>query len=269
MKRLILLASICVFAFGCSDDVETNTPVIQGSVNEVFFRAKNATATLNEDGSLKLIGKSSEQIITLQTASFETGQYTLGAAPANEATFTDFAGSIYIAGSGAGDGMIEITKYEAGTVSGAFHFNALNNGVGDTLNFQKGVFFEVPITNLNPNEGGETDKDFITADIGETPFDAEVVVSQNNLDNIQITGSTQTVSISLTFPSDVTAGSYPLASSGQYVASYLVGSISDEVDTGELIITKNDTTAKIVEGEFSFTTVSGIEISNGKFSISY
>lgn len=269
MKKLFLLASICVFAFGCSDDIETNTPVIQGSVNEVFFRAKNASATLNDDGSLKLIGKSSEQTITLQTASFETGQYTLGAEPANEATFTDFAGSIYIAGSGSGDGMIEISKFEAGTVSGAFHFNALNNGVGDTLNFQKGVFFEVPITNLNPGDGDDTDKNFITADINDTPFDAEVVVSQNNLDVIQITGSTQTVSISLTFPEDVTAGTYTLASSGQYVASYLVGSISDDVETGELTITKNDSTAKIVEGEFSFTTVSGVQVKNGKFRISY
>lgn len=267
MKKLILLASVFVFAFGCSDDIESNSPVIQGSVNEEFFRAKNATATINEDGSLKLTGTASEQIITLQTASFEKGEYTLGTNPANEATFTDFAGAIYIAGAGAGDGMIEITKYEAGTVSGEFHFNALNNGVGDTLNFQKGVFFEVPITNATPGDG--TSDEFFTAVIDGAPFDADVKMAQSNAGIIQATGSSQTISISLTFPADITAGTYTLAASGQYMASYLVGSIPDEVDTGELTITKNDTTAKIVEGEFSFTTVGGVEVTNGKFKLGY
>src|SRR5690606_22951088 len=113
MKRLFLLAALFVFAFGCSDDIESNTPVIQGSVNEEFFRAKDATATINDDGSLKLIGTSSERNITLQTSSFETGQYALGSNPSNEATFTDYGGMLYLAGAGTGDGMIEITKYQA------------------------------------------------------------------------------------------------------------------------------------------------------------
>lgn len=269
MKRLFLLAALFVFAFGCSDDIESNTPVIQGSVNEEFFRAKDATATINDDGSLKLIGTSSERNITLQTSSFETGQYALGTNPSNEATFTDYGGMLYLAGAGTGDGMIEITKYQAGTVSGEFYFNALNNGVGDTLNFQKGVFFEVPITNANPGDG-DPEGDFMTADIGGNAFDAEIIATLAAMGTIEASGSTQTTTISLTFPEDIAAGTYTLSAAGVYTAEYLVNSTAETVDTGELVITSNDTNAKIVEGTFEFTTSpSGTVISDGKFSLGY
>jgi hypothetical protein len=54
-------------------------------------------------------------------------------------------------GNGFGDGQIEITEYDAvnKTVTGTFRFNAdnLDNNplFGPALNFQQGVFYNVPI----------------------------------------------------------------------------------------------------------------------------
>ncbi|WP_121667002.1 DUF6252 family protein [Mesonia aquimarina] len=153
MKKLFLLTLIAVLGVvSCSDEIESNTPSIQGEANGEFFRARNSSATINQDGSVTMVGTSSEETISLTTASIDLGTYALGNGNINEATFENVEGDFYTTGS-TGFGQIEITKVEAGKLSGEFYFDARKDETGDTLNFNKGFFFEVPLT--NPGSGGE------------------------------------------------------------------------------------------------------------------
>ena len=146
MKKIFLIALLGLFVISCGDDIETNTPSIQGEVEDIFFRSGSSTATLNEDGSVTLTGSSSDEVVTLTASAYEEGIYSFGGSVTNEATFEDFNGVLYLTGEN-GDGEIEITRIEGGRLSGEFYFNALENGVGDTINFSKGSFFDVPLTN--------------------------------------------------------------------------------------------------------------------------
>jgi len=153
MKKFFLLSLIAVLGVvSCSDEIESNTPSIQGEVNGEFFRARNSTASIGDDGSVTLVGSASSETISLTTSSIDIGIYALGNGTINEATFETVEGDFYTTGS-TGFGQIEITKVEAGKVSGEFYFDARKDEIGDTLNFNKGFFFEVPLT--NPGNGGE------------------------------------------------------------------------------------------------------------------
>jgi len=61
----------------------------------------------------------------------------------------EVGGTLSYATGTTGDGVIEITRNENNTLSGEFFFNAIN---GDTLNVNKGSFFDVPLS--NPPGGG-------------------------------------------------------------------------------------------------------------------
>ncbi|HET8809533.1 MAG TPA: DUF6252 family protein [Flavobacteriaceae bacterium] len=265
MKNVFLIFATCLLALGCSDDITTNTPVIQGSVNSQFFRAPQASATLNADGSVKLIGTNDTRTITLQTASAEIGTYPLIELP-NEATFLTFDQELYVAGNGLGDGMIEITKNTGTELWGAFYFNAIGDS-GDTLNFQKGVFFGVPIVNGTPTEN---EGDTFTAEIDGTNFTATIKEATVSADVITASGANETTTITLKFPVNITTGQYTLSASGTYTAQYVVNGVSEAAATGALDIISNDTTAKVVKGTFEFTTdVSGTVITNGAFELTY
>lgn len=267
MKKICLVLFISVFALSCSDEIETNTPVIQGSVNNEFFRAQPAEATINADGSVKLIGTNGSRTITLQMSSAEEGQYVLGADLINQATFLNFEQNLYLAGTGMGDGMIEITENAGAHLSGTFYFNGIS-GQGDTLNFQKGVFFEVPITNASGGE--EVTGNSMSADIGETPFETNIVEGNELEGVLTVTGATQDVSIGLQFPTNITVGDHPLSVLGTQTATYTVGATEEAAETGNLTITFNDPTLKMVKGTFEFITAeSGTEIINGEFQVTY
>jgi hypothetical protein len=96
-------------------------------------------------------------VLTLQTPSRNVGVYNLGENSARSASFTaefDDIELLYTTGVAiGGNGQIVINDYDAaaGTVSGTFRFNAINideNPLGgEVLNFQKGVFYNIKITN--------------------------------------------------------------------------------------------------------------------------
>jgi hypothetical protein len=143
MKNLTLLLLFAVLAISCGDDIESNTPSIQGEVNGQFFRSDASSATLNMDGSVTLRGDTGVDEITLKTSEITIGEYVLGDGSVNEAAYT-IGGSLTYATGTTGDGIIEITRNANNTVSGEFFFNAIN---GDTINVNKGSFFDVPLVN--------------------------------------------------------------------------------------------------------------------------
>ncbi len=157
MKKLSLLLLLMTIAISCSDDIQSNAPSIQGEVNGEFFRTNASSAYSNQDGSITLTGESGLDKITLKAAEFAVGTYELGMSSQSEAAYEINGVGVYSTGT-TGDGAIEITRVTSTTLSGEFYFNAYLNGNGDTLNVNKGSFFDVPITNVSGggNEGALT-----------------------------------------------------------------------------------------------------------------
>lgn len=267
MKKIFLLMLLSVVTLSCSDEIETNTPAIQGSVNDQFFRAQPAEASINADGSVKLTGTNDTRTITLQMSSTDEGRYVLGSNVSNQATFLTFDQKLYLAGAGIGDGMIEITENDKGRLSGTFYFNAIS-GAGDTLNFQKGFFFKIPITNADIDSVGKENS--LKAEIGGVPFNALVVTPTESGGNLLVLGAKQNTSITLQFPTDIATGAHPLTTNGPQKATYAIGATVEFSDTGTLTIVSNDAATKTVKGTFEFTTdVSATEILNGSFQFTY
>lgn len=149
MKKYLIPVLLLVVLVSCSDDIESNTPSIQGIVNKQFFRASDASGETSQGGSVTLTGTDAAQTITLKTESTTPGIYELGENPNNVATFETIDSLFYSTGT-IGNGQIEITDKKDGKISGTFYFNARVNGTtGDTLNFNKGSFFSVPITGMS------------------------------------------------------------------------------------------------------------------------
>ena len=155
MKKQFLLIVVLFTLFSCEEDVRFNNPSFQGLKDNVFWRAVQSKAILSPNGSLSIEAYTNKEKIVLKTTSTIAQTYFLGTSTSKTATYilTDTDGSItFTTGFGIGDGQIVITEYDAvnKTVSGTFKFNAkntLNNPLaGPTINFQKGVFYKVPVT---------------------------------------------------------------------------------------------------------------------------
>ncbi|TQD40474.1 DUF6252 family protein [Haloflavibacter putidus] len=151
MQKYLILLLIACLSFSCSDEIESNSPAIQGEVDGVFFRANSSFVVKNEDNTYTIKGETGFEEIALTVDTIKLGSYTLGQNNLNKATFTNSDQEVFTTGTN-GYGEIEITKLEGNTVSGQFYFDAYS-ATGDTLNFNKGYFFFVP--RQNPTPGGE------------------------------------------------------------------------------------------------------------------
>jgi len=138
----------------CEEDVSFNNPSVQGTKNNVFWRALDSKATLGSNGSVVIEAYTGYDILTLKTTSTTVQSYSLGNSNSKTAVFeiTEDTGKItYTTGITIGDGEIIITDYDDvnKTISGTFKFNAENtdsNSAGEpVLNFQHGVFYKVPV----------------------------------------------------------------------------------------------------------------------------
>jgi hypothetical protein len=154
MKKRVLFVIVLMSLISCSEDISFNNPSFQGLKDNVFWRAVESKASIGDNGSLTIEAYSGSEVITLKTTSTTAQTYFLGTSTSKTAKYvlTDRDGTItFTTGLGVGDGQIIITKYDAvsNTVSGTFKFNAENTEnnplAGPILNFQQGVFYEVPV----------------------------------------------------------------------------------------------------------------------------
>jgi hypothetical protein len=161
MRKLFFLFLVSIVAVSC-DDTELNSPVVQGEVDNQFYRSR-AQATTDENGNLIIKGTEFD-VLTLKLSSSSVGTYVIGPNTTNRATFLRNGQLFVTSGPGTG-GEIVIEKNEITGLSGRFFFEARLNGVGRVLNFSRGVFFDVPVidgtidveTPEDPETPGEND----------------------------------------------------------------------------------------------------------------
>lgn len=150
MKKLILPVLLLFFLASCSDDIQDNSPSLQGNSDYGFFHSLDPVVESNEDGTFSIVGKKGSRVLKLTVSSLSLGaEYELGGDSPNVATFTTADSLVYSTDS-LGEGVIKIKEVVGDYVTGTFNFNARVNGVtGDTLNFNEGHFFSVPMAGAN------------------------------------------------------------------------------------------------------------------------
>ena len=155
MSRFFSIIALVLILVSCEDQVKFNNPAVQGLKDNVVWRATLFTAVQAADGSLTIEAYQKNEILTLTTSSTSVQTYPLGVDLINKATLVEKVGdvnTIFSTGINSGEGQIVITELDAvnHTITGEFKFNAITTSVNAstvrTINFQKGIFYKVPIT---------------------------------------------------------------------------------------------------------------------------
>ena len=268
MRYLQILVVIILFC-GCSDNIEDSNQTMQGLYNDILFRSSTSSAHIDENGYLIIEG-SSVVSVRLQVEIAQEGEYEILDGNNNEAMF-DLDSEMYITeGEGTG-GKIVIEKITDNSVSGNFYFDARLNGVGERLNFQKGVFYEIPFKDPDSGGNGDGDNDDDPIDdnfqalVDGADFTADITQTSISNNILNISGIQSDVTISITLPADLQAGDYDITLDGDQMATYTQNDNTESAVEGQLTIDVLDEDQ--ISGSFSFTTENGIEITQGELEL--
>ncbi|WP_338732686.1 DUF6252 family protein [Mangrovimonas cancribranchiae] len=156
MKKFFALLLLSLVFFGCSDEVEFNSPAVQGKKDGNRWKAVAYNATFDDNGRLVVTASDNYDDITLRVSSLSVGtEFVLGQNNVDMASLVNNQGDSFSTNNlPDGDtqvyppeGIIKITRYNQSknTVSGEFWFNAYNELGNETVNFNRGVFFDLPL----------------------------------------------------------------------------------------------------------------------------
>ena len=152
MKKVYVFILSAIALVGCGDDIEFNTPAIQGNKDGSLWRATYFNADIDNGALIIEGGRNLESIILLPNDD-ERGVYELGGTNSSEARYIDAQGVEYSTKydpdpsvqlyPANGQIIIESFDTEANTVTGTFWFNAFTeSGLGE-VNFSQGHFYRV------------------------------------------------------------------------------------------------------------------------------
>jgi hypothetical protein len=162
MKKLISLLIVTMALSSCTQEVTFNSPSVQGTKDNYFWRAKSSSALVDvPNATITIVALSQFERLSLSMPLPAISQSypvinLLGTSQLGEATFSYAVNGqnlFYATGTNIDDGQIVLTEYDSvnKTVSGTYRFNAFNttnNPLGNTLvNFKQGVFYKVPVLN--------------------------------------------------------------------------------------------------------------------------
>jgi len=270
MKKYLLVIFAALALTSC-EDIQDNSPGLQGQLNETFFRANDARATRNDDGSYVIQGYTQDETLTLRVESSSSGIYPVGGDSRNFASFEDGFGNIKVT-SPDGEGEIEVTRWDTSskTLSGTFRF--ITYTAGDTLVAHSGIFNEVPYgAGLNepsdPVDPQDDNAGTFVASVDGAPFSPIAVTAETTEDSVIITGESATNVIVLVMPSEVQIGSYALPRN-RFNATITDINGTEEADTGNIIVIGNDPIPRKIKGTFSFETENH-SVTIGQFNVRY
>lgn len=270
MKHLILFISLLLLVSSCENTEVVNT-VLQAEIDNVFYRALDATITDNEDGTFLIQGVTQQESLTMKVESLEVRTYVFGGTSANYASFENLDGDTYFTNPN-GEGRVTISNYdeEAQTASGSFEFKAIREGV-DTIAVQNGIFYQARILDIS-GDGGiiidpATNAGTFVCNIDGNPFNPGNVSALVSSDLIVVKGYTGNRSITIKLPTNVEPNGYTLPRMG-FSAAYEDADGLQESTSGDVIVLNHDLTDKKIKGTFSFLTATNA-IALGQFNVTY
>ncbi|MGB5980945.1 MAG: DUF6252 family protein [Nonlabens sp.] len=268
------LFSILIFT-SCDKNLdEDNTPAINANRNGEFFGAEQMVAVQNADGSLTITGVNPLEQLVINLESANLGTYPLGPGSPNEAIYVFNNTNTFTSNRGFGRGEVQLRSSEApNSISGSFDFVSYLPGQVDSLYMRRGIIYQVPFGDpigIDPGDDFSTVFTALIDGVGFTPVGVVPIVANGNI--TVNAANDQRQFIALTFPEDVAVGTYDLASSSGYSATYNAdGANTERAESGFIQITAVDANAQTIVGTFEFTTggTPSFEITEGNFSIEY
>ncbi len=157
MKRLAILF-ITVFTFvSCGEEVEFNTPAIQGTKDYVLWSAEYFNAAIDGNGYLTITGGNNIETLILKIPSAAVGTYNLGDVESMEGRFIAADGTVFSTNNRPDSdiyneyGFIKLDEIINNTFTGRFEFDAYDED-GNVVNFGGVTEQQNPD---NPNDTGE------------------------------------------------------------------------------------------------------------------
>lgn len=156
MKNRFVFLLFIVALLGCSDQLEFNTPAIQGYKDGVTWKAVYQAADI-DFGGLVIEGGNNVEKLLFVTVDDGRGTYTFGENSPNEARFKDANGEIYSTKNAPdpslsvypADGEIVIQSFDNNatpkTLTGTFWFNAYTADGLKRINFNEGHVYRVSL----------------------------------------------------------------------------------------------------------------------------
>lgn len=155
MKNLFSFMFIALLLFSCNDQIEFNSPAVQGNKDGSLWRAEFYAADIDFGGFLVEGGINLERV-QLVTVNDTRGTFPLGGDAPNRALFKDSQGVVYSTANNpdeslslypaVGEIIVEdISNTTPKTMSGTFWFYAYTSDGLNTVNFSQGVFHEIPL----------------------------------------------------------------------------------------------------------------------------
>lgn len=169
MKRIFTLFIVLMLLASCQTDVSSNTPSFQARKDNFIWRAQDYTAVYDPlDETLILTAFKGFEVVTMTVSPvnitgsetgvfFEDATFVLDEDAANFATYSyvdngmTFEFSTLGQETTTGEIVLENTvNQKPGTISGRWRFDAPYTGeitnAPERINFQNGVFYEIPLT---------------------------------------------------------------------------------------------------------------------------
>jgi len=269
MKKYLLLLGIACAFISC-EDVEDNSPAFQANLDNDLYKALDTQVTVAEDGTLAIVGATSDQNITLQLSVLQSGSFQLNSGNGHQAIYEDPTGQIYTTENG-GSGVVNITGRgtDAGNeyLSGDFTFVAILEGV-DTVTVSRGLLYQVPVISgviEDPNDPSE-DGAFVAEIDGEL-FDPSTVIADTTDTSITISAALGDDTIQLIIPLDAEPATQEIPGEG-FNAIYFIAGVEEPAISGTIRVFYHDMAAQSISGTFSFTTENH-QISLGQFNVDY
>lgn len=271
MKKYFLLFCIVFSLIGC-EDVEDNSPGFQANLENEFYKALEAQATVGDDGTVAIVGTTSDQNITLTLSALQVGSFQLNSGNGHQAIYEDPTGQIYATANG-GSGVVNITSRgtEAGNeyLSGDFTFVGILEGI-DTVTVSRGILYQVPVVSgviEDPNDPNPTPDGSFAAEIDGVLFEPSTVVANTTDLSIQINGALGDDTIQLIIPLDAVPITQSIPGAG-FNAIYFISGNQEPAISGTITVLAHDMAAQSISGTFSFTTENHT-ISLGEFNVDY
>lgn len=154
MKRLAILFISILTLVSCGDEVEFNTPGFQGNREYGLWKAEFTNAAIDDNGYVTITGGNNIETVELKVPSAAVGTYIVGDWITLEARYTDGNGTVFTTNNSPDPsvsiypeyGFIKIDEINNNTFTGTFEFLAFDESGLNSVGYNEGVFFKVPIT---------------------------------------------------------------------------------------------------------------------------
>ncbi|PRP67490.1 DUF6252 family protein [Nonlabens agnitus] len=263
---LLLLITLGLF-ISCEENLDKdNVPALQASRNGEFFGSDQVSVTNNADGTVTIAGENPLERLRFVLTSSNPGVYPLGQGSPNEAIYTFNNQQQFSTRTGESNGTVVLSANSPeGTVSGDFSFVSYTPNAQDTLTMRKGVIYQVPFG----TEVGSDIVNTVRAMINGTALNPTTVATNAASGVVIVNANNSNTTLLLSFPQNVTVGSYDITATGNYRASVTNnGTTADAID-GTLDITIVNAARRQYSGIFSFVTgpPSNVTVTQGSFTV--